>query len=359
MVTPTYPYPAEKKRRKLILALCAIGVSLLVILILGELGARFAFPDSQLRYVGDPEALFYFEPNQDGTLKLNDGVTSFPSHINELGFRGGPIRGKGRNILVLGDSFTYGWGVLDHETFSAKLGEWFAGEVTVINGGQPGYGVFQMAATLSRVEDIIRPDLVVLVIWQGDLLRQPLQGEELAGFFKRQRLSQLLKSSTLLTHIYRSVERLLLMWGLDALVFRVGEGGSIGRGADQQTIITQHVRGWEADKERVLRIHEQARRYGKGVLLVFWPKEDFAPFAEEGLAAKLTSTIEEFVTAHGIPFVSVQSAMRSVHSKSRLMVPKDLHPSSLAHCLAAKEIAKKLESLYEVPSRGVKCMDGL
>ena len=346
---------SRTKRRQFSIALSAIGLSLVFVFLVGEMASRFFFPDTQLRYVSDPEALFFYEPNQNGTLELSDGVTKIPVQVNQLGFRGGPIHADGRKILVLGDSFTFGWGVQDHETFSAKLGEWFSEEVTVINGGQPGYGIFQMGATLKRVGEALRPDLVILVIWQGDLLRQPLEGDERVGFFKRQRISRILKHSVFVTHVYRSFEKLFLIWGLDSFAFSVGEGGRGNTTADPEVIRDQYRRGWSADRPRILKMQEEARRYGKGLLLVLWPKEDFASIAEEGLAGTLTETIQGFSANHGMPFVSVQSAMRSVSPKSLLMVPRDLHPSVLAHCLAAEVLALKLQVLGVVKPRQVTC----
>lgn len=338
----------------LMLVVSSIALSLLSIIVVGEVVCRVFFPDDHLRYAKDSEALYYYEPNQDGILELSDGVSSIPIKINDLGFRGGAIQPKGKKILVLGDSFTFGWGVRNHETFSSRLNEWFADEITVINGGQPGYGIFQMNATLRRVGPKIMPDLVIVVLWQGDLLRQPPNPEEREHFFKRQAVSRLFKSSVLLTHIYRRVEKLLVLIGQDKLVFRVGEGGK-SHVVDKKEIVEQHLRGWRADEPRLISMQEQAARYGNGMLLVLWPKEDFASVAEEGLADTLTEIITEFAQDKRIPFISVQSAMRSVPKKSELLIPKDLHPTPLAHCLAAKVIAEKLQELHFVSLRPMTC----
>ena len=94
-------------------------------------------------------------------------------------------------------------------------------------------------------------------------------------------------------------------------------------------------------------MHQEARRYGKGLLLVLWPKEDLAhlPEAEQGLAQHLTSELDAFGREHGIPFISVQSAMQRITPKARLLLPDDWHPTPLAHCLAAERIGEKLQEL--------------
>jgi hypothetical protein len=148
------------------------AISLVAVFLAGELICRLFFPDTHLQYVTDAEALYYFEPNQTGTMVLGHGGDSPSIYINRFGFRGVYDEVDNDVVLALGDSFTFGSGARDEETFAARLDQW-AGEVRIVNGGQPGYGVFQMAGTLKRVADILRSRLVIVVLWQGDLLRQP------------------------------------------------------------------------------------------------------------------------------------------------------------------------------------------
>ena len=326
------------------LRLTLIGFSFALLFATGEILCRLFFPDTRLRYVTDQEALFYFEPNQVGTIDLANGSTSLPVRINQLGFRGPDLeQRRGHQFLVLGDSLTFGWGVSDDQTFVSRLDRAFGDEVSVLNGGQPGYGVFQMAATLRRVGEQLRPELVILVLWQGDLLREPPDVAERDQFFLRRRLLQFFKTSVFLTHVYRRVERLLLRFGAESLVLRVRDTDGQA-GLDSEAIVNLHLRGFEADSLRLLAMHHQALRYGRGLFLVLWPKEDFANDAEPGLAQKLTETVEAFARQHRIPFISLQSAMRRRPSTS-LVIPNDWHPTPLAHCLAAEHIADQLVRL--------------
>ena len=334
----------------------AVVVTLLAILfVVGEIVCRLFIPDTGLRYVSDPETLYRLAPNQVSTIELASGLVAPPARINALGFRGADPDTTRPLILVLGDSFTFGSGVGDDETFSALLDRWSGGAVNVVNGGHPGYGVFQMAATLRRVGKDLRPRLVIAVLWQGDFLRQPPDSAERSRFMRRERLSKFLKSSVLVTHLYRRLERLLVKVGQDSVVFRVGEGGSPAQ-ASAASIRESHLRGVRADTPRLLAIHEEARRYGGGLLIVLWPKEDFAgvPEAERGLTQELTASLEAFARQHDIPFVSVQPAMRRL-SRDRLLIPNDWHPTPLAHCLAAKRIGAKLADLGFAFPRVERC----
>lgn len=338
---------------KSLLGLTAVILSILGCFVIGELVCRFFFPDAHLRYQTDPEALYYFEPNQRGILLLNNGVSSPTMAINSLGLRGQYSSGLPlRRILFLGDSFTFGMGVQDNETFVHVIGQVFEQEVETINGGQPGYGVFQMEATLKRLVDLLRPELVVAVIWQGDFLRQPLSDEGRAQLFRQQRLSRVLKASVLVTHIYRMLERLLLQFSDGAFITHMGEG------AKHEPSLEPFFNGVAADEPRLLAMHDMAKRYGKGLVVVLWPKEDFAnlPSFESGLASRLTERLEAFSVRTGIPFASIQPAMKEWGRKSGLLIPGDWHPTPLAHCLAAKALLTKIGGLMNLrPANPLLC----
>lgn len=98
--------------------------------------------------------------------------------INSLGFRDREFAPKpaGRiRILAVGDSFTYGWGVEANESWpkllEARLRQ-LGRDVEVANLGKPGASPAEYAAIVSKAVPVLKPDLVIVGILQGEDLAQ-------------------------------------------------------------------------------------------------------------------------------------------------------------------------------------------
>lgn len=96
-------------------------------------------------------------------------------HLNGLGLRSpeiGPRRPGELRVLCLGDSFVFGYGVADDETFPEVLRGLLADRlgrpVVVGNAGVPGYGTVEQALCLQRLRDDFDPDVVVPTIYIGN-----------------------------------------------------------------------------------------------------------------------------------------------------------------------------------------------
>lgn len=83
-------------------------------------------------------------------------------------------------IVVLGNSFTYGWGLNDDETWPV----YFQDELNkrginaeIINLGTPGTSAQQCQESLEKALPLLDPDLVVLAILQGGFLKTHDPGE--------------------------------------------------------------------------------------------------------------------------------------------------------------------------------------
>src|SRR5262245_12981977 len=111
-------------------------------------------------------------PGFDGLDPLTVPVT-----INSHGFRDDEhVREKPAGtlrVLGLGDSFTFGWGVSQDETFLKQLERELrvrtGRSVEVINAGVPGWGLSQFDLFLRRDDLNYSPDIIVIAYFVDDL----------------------------------------------------------------------------------------------------------------------------------------------------------------------------------------------
>ncbi len=117
-----------------------------------------------------PEPLGFDPFHEVGHLDRNDVM-------NAAGYRG-PLHGTEREpntfrVAVLGDSFTFGWGVAEQEAWPALLQARLAAElpglsVEVLNFGVPGYNTWLQLLHWQRVVSRYRPDAVLLGYYSND-----------------------------------------------------------------------------------------------------------------------------------------------------------------------------------------------
>jgi len=111
-------------------------------------------------------------PNYSGRFQEDD----FDIHIsaNSDGIRNSEVGRKQAGtyrILGLGDSFAFGWGVSQEESFykvlEHKLNEG-TDRYEVVNAGIPGFGTYEAFQLLKTVGLAYDPDLVILAFYEGN-----------------------------------------------------------------------------------------------------------------------------------------------------------------------------------------------
>jgi hypothetical protein len=127
------------------------------------------------RFVLDRFVGLIYLPNSSAVYRTRE--FEFTARINQLGFRGDdvdPPPGEPR-IAVLGDSFTYGWGVEQDECWPAVLAKLLEGSgrtAAVFNLGIAGGSPRNYAEVAERAIPVLHPDVVVVAVHQGDDLEQ-------------------------------------------------------------------------------------------------------------------------------------------------------------------------------------------
>ena len=109
------------------------------------------------RYVPSDALGWHLQPDTVQVFRLA-GRFATTVRSNSLGLRGGalaPRRGSARRLVLLGDSYGFGWGVEEAETYAARLEEILAasggGDIQVLNAAIPGFGTFQRQRALELV----------------------------------------------------------------------------------------------------------------------------------------------------------------------------------------------------------------
>ncbi len=166
----------SRKLRTMLARAMLIVISLFVGLLLAEGLTRILFPqlaprtarltkfwkhDSRYGWAHNPGASGYFE---------TFGIQAFVT-INSKGFRGPEIEHardpKRQRVLVLGDSYVWGYGVKDDEVFTERLRNAMP-EVEIVNLGVSGYGTDQELLLYRDEGYKYKADLVIIVVTEND-----------------------------------------------------------------------------------------------------------------------------------------------------------------------------------------------
>lgn len=126
-------------------------------------------------YQRDAELGYALRPNWE-TVHAGEDFT-VRVRTNELGLRGEPLRSdterQSLRILFAGDSYAFGFGVEEHESFPARVGELVSvalgRSVEVLNSGVPGWASDQYMLYLRRRGLALDPDLLIVAIMQNDV----------------------------------------------------------------------------------------------------------------------------------------------------------------------------------------------
>lgn len=203
----------------LALACIELGIRLLAPRLVATPAHRVPTEEESIYQLDRQRGLHTLQPNV--CTGWSSGELRGTLTTNSLGFRGpeftpppththttGPPDSTDRThrILVLGDSFVFGWGVDDTQTLPSLLSERLNAHAdgspyTVFNFGVPGYSPGRLALALREYAPEIRPDLIIIVVSESndvlnDLVfaRDPVSRtrEQLTGIWTHSYLARLI-----------------------------------------------------------------------------------------------------------------------------------------------------------------------
>ena len=278
-----------------------------------------------------------------------------------------PEREGAKRVLFLGDSVLFGWGVHDHETLTARLGNIFAAQgeapVECLNLGVPGYNTEQEYLSLVENYDRFRPDAVVVCQVSNDLEPQLVVPERPQRVYRHVRfdswfLERSKKSFNYsVRRIYTHVGNVLAYAGIpmsfplrwlwlppNRYVARDSERGWHGEGFKRS-----------AGRGALARIGEFCRRNDCPLLVVSMPdlggRDQVADFMFSADQVKM------WTGEMGIPYLNPLPWMSNVPHAQLRVSKRDGHPNARATAMLAKILAQPVQDVleegwnYEPPAR--------
>ena len=254
-----------------------------------------------------------------------------------------------RRVVVLGDSFAFGWGVGDGETFSDYLTK-LAPELEIINLGVAGWNLAQQRRLLELEAMDYSPDLVLASFVQNDVTSRGVpRGADLVRQEKEVTWRTLLDEHSYIysvvktwTRSHRSVNKYLVQLGL-----RKPPGGYEALDDNLRPALKKYPEGmkrdWNAAMKELLTMQTLCRERGVRFLVASVPaRQALSPRAFAATLADMViydpadfdlskpyRMLGEFCREHGIPCVNGYEGLRGAGEE--LYMPYDMHFSAKGH----------------------------
>jgi hypothetical protein len=340
---------------RLLLALGGVLLALLLVEVAARALGLAAPPRPEYEGVyrqesDDPVLLFENRPGGRHVTRLRDRPGAEPLTIvytiNSLGLRGAEVtreRTPGRfRIACLGDSYTFGFGVNDDETWPAAL-ERALGETgaeqryEVLNFGVPAYDTEQEVRQLGEKVLAFQPDLVLIGWYLNDpAVRGGARGAPIAA------------PPPLVRWLAPDAEGLaatLRGWSqaFDFLSDR------IYRRAHQAYLPVTFAQlyddvhpGWRRAKQALLRARKLTRSAGIRFAVVLYPELSRA--GDRLVSHEPYELVKAFCRKRGIATCDLGPVFEPLDLLALRVHARDRHPNGRAHELAGREVARWLEA---------------
>jgi hypothetical protein len=332
-----------------------------------------------------------------------------PVRINSRGYRGREYpwhAPAGFRILGLGDSFAFGYGVEEDDTYLARLERALAGRrAEVINAGLAGMGPDNEARLLAADGPGLRPDLVLVGFYVGNDLIDAATGVArtrlrngspmvpeaiLERWYRPLRPGRILPpplarpapggldlplpfkdSLRRHSHLYRLVTgrvgRVQMAWRAPpAATASVDEFNPFRQEAFcLKSYPPEFDLAWQRAKDALGEIKAWCDGHGARLAVVVFPTEAqvyperwedvrrrFALRDEDFDLDKPQRILSEYAARSGIPLIDLLPVLRAARGTGGpLYFRRDIHWTPRGHKVAADEILRALESLGLLPNR--------
>jgi hypothetical protein len=343
--------------------ICVLG-GLLVALVLAEGAVRLLSPQAvgSIQFAFHPELGDIPVPNKHGMYHL-PGIYYLTFRNNSLGWRGHreyrEVKPTNYRVLFLGDSFTYGVGVNDDQTFAARVEQNLLGDhlsVEVMNAGNPGKGTDYELKLFQTVGAKFHPDLTVLCFFPNDFEDNARgayynigkQGELSAKPLHSNRIK------TLLAHLpgyewlisWSQAANLVKQAGVNLLVERAFKAGPAATNGLVVSNVWSPGNNATTANTRLTRIYVEhlhaAVNHAGGELMMFYipTSEEVALYRESRTFSADERTVQRLAADSGMVLWSLTPLLAHSGQPLDRLYYSEGHWTAAAHELAAYEMSR-------------------
>lgn len=371
-------------------------VGLTIALAVFEIGARLLWgAPVPIADQPHPDRVRTLRPNSVGKYRFVTGRRTFEwrsYQVSSIGIRDrepGPKTADEFRILMLGDSFVFGYGLEPEQTLSTCLEERLNAmqlpkRIVVINGGVGGYAPWQELSLLRELAPKLEPDLVILQVLISNDISETLAkaGKHLKAHNEKDTQARLLlmfyKGPLVRLHqwLYSYSAAYRALWLTEAppyavvqalqqlRFYRASHLPHVQPSEDRPAALEASLVYWYPELEQgaamlaedVRRMRDYCLEHGTDLVGFavpvgpsvsdFWWRGMLREKAVHYECGKDTRVGEEILAQAGIPYVPLYPKMRACEYGWSLYYTFDLHFSPLGADFAASEIADYIQHVY-------------
>ena len=307
------------------------------------------YPDVKMgEYIPNITFRFIYMDHDYGLTSGNVWTTrSVISHINRYGLRGPNVEPKKPEgvfrILALGDSFTFGEGVADNETFVVRLENMLNAEQNTntgyryqtINAGISGYNTLDEVTYLKNRWLMFEPDIVLLTFYLNDAYDESQFGAFISGIGVGTSIEEhkLISNSRFLQWALKMWK----MWQVSQCVTEIYNS----QFSDNPQVLGHN---WNTSKQAITQAVELTSTRNIQIVLVIFP--ELYELTEDYPFKHIHEHVYQFAKSLGIPTLDLLEVFLGHDAATLWVHATDHHPNAYAHKIAAHAIAGFLHDLH-------------
>lgn len=316
---------------------------------------------------------YEYAPGCKDSVRMGD--RNIDVAINTIGLRSPSVGDKSKKrILLLGDSFVFGFGVQQEEMIAHYLQKQIGGEEEVISAGFLGdSGPDTSLSYLLHTINLIQPDIVIVVLFPyndlGDLkktkwsvdesnlltVHMPDRWVDSNGYLRRQDTPWkysvwLLRDSHLFQFVVNRLEYLIGIW-IQKISIKLGivQEGQIRNESFERCLYEKRCDGeWGVVKEKATTVFSSLRSFSKEheipLLVVSIPLK-----SQIDGEKSMETVFHRWVSETSLPFLDLFHSLRAENLEATLYLP-DGHFTAMGNKIAAEAMADWLSELQLLQS---------